>query len=533
MLFITHYSYLKHNKMKYIFSFVLLAVLALTLQAQNTSLYQGVYSPSSSEYEAEYQLIRRHYVANDKGSSINYRKELTILRNRALTAYADKGESFIVWNPAKQELKINECYTIQRDGTRVEMNPMGYVEQLPSNCENCDGYNHLREMAIVHCGMEYGCTIVLDYTITNLESNNLSDCLIIPQDCPVKKYEIIIDAEGVAKDNLKVNAVLDVAGCPKSSYQSVSDNHTYHIVFSNVQQQHNDYYMPNVKEFSPMVVFSTASATSTPIFSFEPIKEAEDLIATCHNDNPLKFVQALRDYVIDYVHFNDIHPSLLGGLYSHPEDTWNSNCGTAIDKAVLLGSLLQQAGFAPTVVPGFVEIEGISIADPSQTHVLVTIDSVEYRLSPVSKTQMLPNGLAQNVVDTITVKESLDYKPLLTPMAGRYNKITLPTGKSFTMNPSFLSSVRTAPLQIKRTEEDYSYTLTLPEGVVMVGKPVNVKQKRAGLGHMEISVAQEGNVVSVHRHLTLEKDVILNAKDYKAFRQWIQQWEQTREIIIK
>ena len=62
--------------------------------------------------DAEYNLIRRTYTLNEDGSmDIRYRKELKLLRNRAITAYADKGETFIEYNPAFEELTINECYT--------------------------------------------------------------------------------------------------------------------------------------------------------------------------------------------------------------------------------------------------------------------------------------------------------------------------------------------------------------------------------------------------------------------------------------
>lgn len=43
--------------------------------------------------DAEYNLIRRSYRTNSDGSmDIRFRKEIVLLRNRAITAYADKGD---------------------------------------------------------------------------------------------------------------------------------------------------------------------------------------------------------------------------------------------------------------------------------------------------------------------------------------------------------------------------------------------------------------------------------------------------------
>ena len=116
--------------------------------------------------DAEYNLIRRSYRVNNDGSmDIRFRKEITLLRNRAITAYADKGETFITYNPAFESLTINECYTIDAKGQKVVTPQNAFVLQLPGECTDCGRLNDIREMAIVHTGLEYNCTIVLDYTL--------------------------------------------------------------------------------------------------------------------------------------------------------------------------------------------------------------------------------------------------------------------------------------------------------------------------------------------------------------------------------
>ncbi len=54
------------------------------------------------------------------------------------------GESFIVYNPQYQELKINSSYTKQKDGTIIKTPDNAFVEVLPRNAADAPAYNHLK-----------------------------------------------------------------------------------------------------------------------------------------------------------------------------------------------------------------------------------------------------------------------------------------------------------------------------------------------------------------------------------------------------
>ncbi|MCR5192580.1 MAG: DUF3857 domain-containing protein, partial [Bacteroidales bacterium] len=99
------------------------------------ALFLGFMCSSTFAQDAEYNLIRRTYKVNSDGSlDISYRKEIKLIRNRAITAYADKGETFILYNPAIDNLTINESYTIRPDGSRVQTPANAFIDQLPSQC---------------------------------------------------------------------------------------------------------------------------------------------------------------------------------------------------------------------------------------------------------------------------------------------------------------------------------------------------------------------------------------------------------------
>ena len=75
------------------------------------------------------------------------------------------GESFIIYNPEFQTLKIHDSYTRQKDGTIVKTPENAFVEVLPSAAADAPAYNSLKEMVIVHTGLELGATIYLDYSV--------------------------------------------------------------------------------------------------------------------------------------------------------------------------------------------------------------------------------------------------------------------------------------------------------------------------------------------------------------------------------
>ena len=89
--------------------------------------------------------------------------ELTLFTHTAMNS--TYGESFIVYNPDFQTLKIHSSYTRQKDGTIVKTPDNAFVEVLPRFAADAPAYNQLKEMVVVHTGLELGATIYLDYSI--------------------------------------------------------------------------------------------------------------------------------------------------------------------------------------------------------------------------------------------------------------------------------------------------------------------------------------------------------------------------------
>lgn len=115
--------------------------------------------------EAEYKKLAKSWTLHADGSQeFRCNMELTLFTHTAMNS--TYGESFIVYNPAYQTLKINESYTRQKDGTVIKTPANAFVEVLPGKAANAPAYNGLKEMVVVHTGLELGATICLDYTLT-------------------------------------------------------------------------------------------------------------------------------------------------------------------------------------------------------------------------------------------------------------------------------------------------------------------------------------------------------------------------------
>ena len=157
------------------------------------TLFATLPTQAQKKYDAIFKNITKNYVLNQDGSiDYTYRKELQLNSQRSF----DKmyGETFIIYNPEYQTLTINEAYTIRKDGSRVNTPANAFNEVLPSNCTDCGRYSGVKEMVVTHTALEYGATIVLDYTIHQKAGllQDMSEIIIPAESSPVEKYQVNI-----------------------------------------------------------------------------------------------------------------------------------------------------------------------------------------------------------------------------------------------------------------------------------------------------------------------------------------------------
>ncbi len=467
--------------------------------------------------DAVFRLLRHEWTLNSDGTSdYRYRHEVQILRNRALTAYADKGETFVVYNPDIEDVTVNEVYTIQLDGKRVDMPQNAFIHQLPAECADCGRFNHLRELAMVHTGMEIGCIVVVDYTV-HRRYNFLHETLPLLRECPVERLEIKVNAPRdmeVRRDLLGEQYL--PAGVTKASLLSGD------IVLRNLPQAPREPFMP--ENIVPTLRLFNGPVEFSPAVEVERFTAASDAVVKDFGRDPLANVVSIRNFVLDNIHLNAIHPRHLNYTRATAAEVWNSGCGTATEKAVLLASILSSEGFSARVM------------GEQFDQVAVYIDTLEYALDPHHRTPPTLLGKAIDVEHSGTINNG-EVQATIDTLEGGFYRMSIPittrlNGVSVTIDPKQLPATRTMPLQASMCDMTVTTTHLLPKGLKLVGEDVNESYSVPGFGSVEVSLVQKGSKIVERRRLVLKQSII-PAADYADFRQLMALWYSHSTLMLR
>ena len=495
-----------------------------------------------AQQDANFNKIKRTYTVNDDGTvEYNYRKELKLISLRSF--FSVYGETFIVYNPDFQSLRINESYTIRKDGSRVTTPNNAFVEQLPSNCTNCERYSGMKEMVVVHTALEYGATIVLDYTITS-NAKDLSETIIFAESAPVTNYEVIVKLAGGQKLYHELK---------NSEIKPIVANNTYKWQFKNQPQTSGEYYLPAAEDLYPTLYFTTKNQTSNDInVEVSELKNADKLILelTVAGDK-MKTAMAIQDYVVNYVNHNDVPMMLNNGKISSSAVTFASNCGNHVEKAVLLRDLLCKAGYLAElnvpIIPHKCGREEFGMIAEKAVSVKANIEGKEYDLYMDGTKKLHGQKPSPRVIDVVVRDMKWDSKA--NEISAKSNKYVVNgveqngTKVKFAIKeaqkgyytvdlnvvkggmnvfPMYLTGKRTQPLYCGKTNESYDYTIVMPKGMSYVGKNMMLSYTKP-FGSIEIQIEQKGNVLEIKRKLNITKDKIKPA-DYEAFRAMMIDW---------
>lgn len=174
--------------------------------------------------EARFGKLSKTYTLHADGSQeLRVQKELTLYTHAAMNSLY--GETFIVYNPQYQQLEIHESYTRQKDGTIIRTPANAFVEVLPSAAANAPAYNGLKEMVVVHTGLELGATICLDYSIKSQAGYlpELDICCPIKELSPIDEFTFRIEVpEGKTLHYELLNASARPAEANKDGMKSIT-----------------------------------------------------------------------------------------------------------------------------------------------------------------------------------------------------------------------------------------------------------------------------------------------------------------------
>jgi hypothetical protein len=363
----------------------------------------------TESYDAEYLKLVKEYTLNPDGSyDFHYHKEIKL--NTHFSFHRLFGETFIVYNPEFQELKINEAYTIMADGKKVVAPENAFNEVLPGFARDIPAYNHLREMVVTHTGTEIGCVITLDYTVKTKQgfqpffgSEEIGDFV------PIKDLTIIIHVP----QNLELkHRMLNNRTAP-----SVTENggmKTFTWTMKDVKAlPHSSNQDPERKE---ILFFSTAKDMTQAYFAFvnqeafksQPGPEVSRRVDAAVKDkkNDLDIILALQPVVIDEMKMADIPLIYTGYKVRTPATVWQSANANSLEKAILLAEMLKLANInafpVATVANGWYSTE---MGNPAMfAGYMVQVNPKETGRIYLSVTQKQSQNLIYDVQDKTMIQ---------------------------------------------------------------------------------------------------------------------------------
>ena len=526
--------------------------------------------------EAEYKKLAKTWTLNADGSQeFRYDMELTLFTHTAMNG--TYGESFIVYNPQYQELKINSSYTKQKDGTIIKTPDNAFVEVLPRNAADAPAYNHLKEMVVVHTGLELGATIYLDYTVTSkpgyLPEVDIFEELL--QSSPVKEYTLTI-----VTPEVKELAYTLTNNPAKASVKRSGGTCTTSWTLRNLPASSRApfVYVKNgdVPFLAATTYASEGEALATLLKQFNPSGDpqlttlAESLTEGEKKDEDK--LEAILEYTTNHIANNGLTLDQTGYRLRPADAVISTAYGTEVEKANLLAGLLDGAGFKaePMATYQAYADKGLALKAVDQLFVSCMVNGELYLFSTssthrpqtvnfdrtplfslqtgkpvaiaVPQDYQIKSDIAVCFKDgkvTTSTKESVgkELMPYFTTgnseneqtaplkVENGYATISLPDAEyGFSHLPyGYLNSQRKENLLIPRpVNEVYTYTIECPENMEL-RTPETDKTIRNAAGSLTISVKKNGRTATVTRSLELNKQLYTPA-EYKELRQLLTEW---------
>jgi hypothetical protein len=286
----------------------------------------------------------------------------------------------------------------------------------------------------------------------------------------------------------------------------------------------------------------------------------------------------VRDYIHDYIRTNDVEAEVLNYMFASPQQVWETNCATPIEKNILLAGVLKSLGYdaelafknntlssdLETVVRLHYEFNAWMFTDYISANEAEDL-SLDAYFAPATLT--LQNGKIEkvdaqpvniNVASDITFeneqlnapKVNVAKKEVLSPLmhtlqlqdvnvskvsvtqrGNKYYEMTIDDGNYGTSVHSVdIPADLTYNINTKKSDETYAYTITLPTNTRCLTKPVH-KEITVENAKLLIDVQIDGQTVKITRQLSLPQEGI-SAKNVKKFKAMMGEWDAPLKVVF-
>ena len=301
------------------------------------------------ESDAIYEKIIKEYTLHDDGS-MDYRYYKKLKLNTHYSFNRLYGETFIVYNPDYQELKIKKAIVTQKDGSVVPSPENAFNEILPRFASKAPCFNHLREMVVTHAGLEPDAVIELNYTIHTKPGYYpaLMADEIITESSPVAEKIILVRIPSAELLNYRVfqsRTAPEIFESP--GYKE------YIFTFKGIAGNTHERYQPANSTHLPRLVFSSCNLAEAQQFlsnqdalNYKTDEQMKTVVTNIkkESNSMMDLIFRLQQIVVNDLNTYKVPPADAGFRARYPVDVWKSNGGTPFEKSVLLVALLREAG---------------------------------------------------------------------------------------------------------------------------------------------------------------------------------------------
>jgi len=365
--------------------------------------------------DAVFHKITKEYTIHKDGSyDFHYYKKLEL--NTLFAFNRLYGETFVIYNPKYQSLKINSSYTITKNGKKVLTPKNAFNEILPDQAKNFPAYNNIREMVITHTAIEPGATIYLDYTIKTkkdfIDGFSLSDNLI--ENSPITDMEIIIKTPKGYDLNHKV---LNLRTGPEVKESRKGTE--YRWTFKNLKPIPREGYVDMLSE--PQLLVQKHSDIKEAVraeldiknYSFELPEALSCKVATItkKSKSDINKILNIQNYVISSISGSHLSQKYIGKEVRTIKDIYESNIATNIEKAFLCAAMIQHIGIDAQPVLAYNK-QGLPIINNNNILVRVAPKKGEpIYIDPTHKnSHNISYKLSENNIVSLSTQEIIDDK---------------------------------------------------------------------------------------------------------------------------
>ena len=496
-----------------------------------------IVAPVKAASEAEFGKLHKTYTLHTDGSQeMRVQKELTLFTHAAMNRLY--GESFIVYNPEFQELKIHESYTRQKDGNIVKTPENAFVEVLPSAAADAPAYNGLKEMVVVHTGLELGATIYLDYSVITRPGYlpELDVCEQVEELSPIKEYVFSLsvpESKPLHYELLNGKAVPVV--------KTIGGIKTVTWTLKNVQPRPNmiQVSLPagNVQAIVASTYISKADALKVVKQQFENNDKEVSKLAkklTANAQTPEQKTKLLTTYVQGLGSCR-LSLSQTGYRLRPAAEVVRSAYGTEAEKVALLVALQQASGIQAEIKAVFPKTEDKDAAGLAAVSKLFVTDNA---IADIQDFVSVVNMDAQPVALETVSHVISQYDTLrVTAKTGKaleagYRRFELPQVRSgwagYEGRSTAMNTTRPVNLLLRYLpDETYTCIVKVADGMKPVVLPTDKKIENS-VGSIGVTVNKTTDEIEIVRTLKLKKQLI-TPSEYPAYYHLMSEWMDTNK----